>query len=111
MRKKKIQIPIYYGDLIIMQVKDWKKINKKYGYKLTKEYDGCVFKNELKSGYTQYIAAFIGKPKGEVIAHEVVHLVNQIYIDRLMSLDPNNDEPQAYLTGWFFKQIESFFNK
>ena len=111
MVRKKIEIPIYYGDLIIIQAKNWKEVNKKYGTKANKEFDAITFKNEKKSGYTEYVVAFINKPKGEVIAHEVTHLVNHIFIDRLMQLDAYNDEPQAYLTGFIFAQIEKFFNK
>jgi hypothetical protein len=42
------------------------------------------------------------------IAHEIVHLKNYIYQDIGIESDRFNDEPEAYLTGWLFKQIEIF---
>ena len=109
MIKKKVKIPIYYGDLIIIKCNDWKEVNKKYKKKKKKTFEAIVFKYDTKKGYTKYVAAFSKKPTGATIAHEVTHLVNHIFIDRVMQLDPYNDEPQAYLTGWFFEQIDNFF--
>lgn len=110
MRKKKIPIPIYFSDLVIMQVKDWDRINEKYGFKLDNSFAAMVFKTQSKKGYIKYVVAFTSKPKASIVSHECVHLVNQLFIDRMMTLDPHNDEPQAYLTGWFVDQIDNFFN-
>jgi hypothetical protein len=54
-----------------------------------------------------YAAAFTSD-WGANIAHEIVHIVNHIYLDCAMQLDRHNDEPQAYLTGWLFDEIEDF---
>lgn len=40
-----------------------------------------------------------------VLAHEIVHIVNIIFNARGLKLDSNNDEFQAYLTGWLFKHL------
>lgn len=113
MRKKKIPIPIpiYFSDLVIMQVKEWDKINEKHGFKLDNSFDAIAFKVQTKKGYIKYMVCFKSKPTASIISHECVHLVNQVFIDRMMTLDPHNDEPQAYLTGWFVDQIDNFFNK
>lgn len=108
MKTKKLSIPIFYGELIIVKYKDYKEVNKKFNQNISKRYDAVVFQDESVN-HTKLIAAFHGKPSNNVIAHECVHLVNHIFINNKMGLDPYNDEPQAYLTGWFFKQIENFF--
>jgi len=46
--------------------------------------------------------------EGTIIAQELVHLKNYIYQDKGIKLDRFNDEPEAYLTGWLFKQKETF---
>ena len=47
-------------------------------------------------------------PSNSLIAHESVHLVNHLFEDWGIKLDLDNDEPQAYLTGWFVEQIDKF---
>lgn len=110
MKIKKINIPIFYGELVIVKYKNFKDVNKKFKTNIQEHYEGVVFK-DTSVKHTKLVVAFDGKPSKDVIAHEVVHLVNHIYIDANMQLDPYNDEPQAYLTGWFYKQIIKFFKK
>lgn len=111
MKKKEIQIPIFFGSLLIIKAKNWDSVNKKYGVEMHKGYEACVFKHDHKDGRTRYVAAFVKKPQNKIIAHEATHLVNHVFIDRNMKLDEYNDEPQAYLMGWFFEQIENFFKE
>ena len=40
-----------------------------------------------------------------VLAHEIVHLINIIYRQKGIKLDTENDEWQAYLTSWLFKNL------
>jgi len=46
-----------------------------------------------------------------VVAHECVHVVNRVYIDRGIELDKHNDEPQAYLLSFFVEQIHRHVEK
>lgn len=108
MRKKVIPIPIYQSELVIIQDKNWKKVNKKYGLNASKRFGAFVFKTESKYGYVQYVACFDMNPSNKLIAHESVHLVNHLFEDWGIKLDLDNDEPQAYLTGWFVEQIDKF---
>jgi len=39
---------------------------------------------------------------------ECVHLVNAIFLDCGQQLDRENDEAQAYLTGFLFAEIDKF---
>lgn len=39
------------------------------------------------------------------LGHEVVHMVNGIFKSRGIKLSLDNDEPQAYLTGWVTQTV------
>jgi hypothetical protein len=45
----------------------------------------------------------------DTIAHEVVHVVNMVYTYSGVKHDPDNDEPQAYLTGYLVGEIHKAF--
>lgn len=114
MRKKIIKVPIYFGNLVMLQTNKFEKVNKNYNSDFIKEdndiYDAVVFKN-TKKHINQYIVVFRKNTNYAVIAHETVHLVNTIFKDHGVELDLDNDEPQAYLTGWIFNKIDKFLNK
>lgn len=105
MIKKTINIPIYHSKLTIIYDKDLSYVNEKYGTEPLTNYGGIAMRNPYRFGH--YIVSLTYK-NGSIIAHEVVHLVNYIFQDRGIELDRNNDEPQAYLTGWLFEQIDNF---
>ena len=107
MKIKTIKIPIYQCKLTIILDKDLSYVEKKYNTKSLKNY-GAVTMIKPNT-FSEYIVAF-EYSTGSIIAHEVVHLVNYIFQDRNVELDRFNDEPQAYLTGWLFKQIDDFLN-
>jgi hypothetical protein len=82
-------------------------IEKKYGLTSLDDYSAVTFK---KVGGLHYVVAFSDAEQLKDIAHEVVHLKNYIYSDCSIQLDRNNDEPEAYLTGWLFDEIYKFLN-
>ena len=103
MKEKTIDIPIYFGKLTIITTDSWSKVNLLYNTKIeSKLYDAVVF--EIKDN-DEYIVA-IKKVEWSIIAHEVVHLVNAIFLKCGVELDRHNDEPQAYLTGWIVNEID-----
>ena len=105
MKSKTIKIPIYFGLLTIIQVDDFDQVNSIYNTKIDDSlYDAVVFEPLNKD---EYVIA-IKKVEWSIIAHEVVHVVNAIFLKCGIKLDRHNDEPQAYLTGWIFKEIENF---
>lgn len=69
------------------------------------EFAAVTFNERDKEGVTQYFILFPKNPDHGVIAHEIVHTVNAIMLDRRIALDPINDEAQAYLTGWVIQQV------
>lgn len=108
MKSKTVDIPIYFGKLTIINTTNFEKINKKYHTKINKNlYDAVVFKSNKNNEYI----VVLKKIDWSVIAHEVVHLVNNIFIDTGIQLDRINDEPQAYLTGWIFTEIIEFLKE
>lgn len=111
MRIKKIDIPIYYGSLIIVVSDKYPDVAKKFG--LSEDVDrfgAFVWTRQDSSGITEFLICIDEEVENHLIAHETVHLVNAIFEDKGIQLDRSNDEPQAYLTGWVFKQIEDFVN-
>jgi hypothetical protein len=110
MKTKKVtyKIPLYYGELVILQGKNNKSFPKKYDLSGTKGYAACTFKDHKKDGSTRYVVIFFGKTDISTIAHEALHVVNQIFDDRLIYPDLKNDEPQAYLIGWVVSKCYNF---
>lgn len=98
-----IPIPIYFGKLTIIIVSDWMELDMIHKIKVDENlYDAVVF--EIKNN-DEYLVA-IKKVEWSIIAHEVVHIVNAIFLKCGVELDRRNDEPQAYLTGWIINEID-----
>jgi hypothetical protein len=108
MKEITIDIPIYQCKLTIVLDKDLSYIENKYGTKSLSDYGAVTMR--VPNKFSEYVMAF-EYSEGTIIAHEIVHLKNYIYQDAGIELDRFNDEPEAYLTGWLFKQIETFLNK
>lgn len=107
MHKTKINIPIYFGYLIIIFTKDVTKVDKKYDLGLEDNYYPAFVKGKRnKEGISQYYMVFDVKHiDHETITHEVTHCANWIFHDRKITLDFLNDEPYAYLVGWITDKV------
>jgi hypothetical protein len=108
MKKKTIQIPIYNVKLTVFFDKDLSYIEKTYRTVSLSNYGAITMKSPFN--FYHYIVAFTHVEEG-IIAHEVVHLVNYIFKDKGLKLDVDNDEAQAYLTGWLYDKIKQIINK
>lgn len=108
MIKKIINIPIYQCKLTIILDKDLQYVTKKYKTIDLSNYGAVTMR--VPNKHSEYLVAFEYSERS-IIAHEVTHLVNYIFKDKCIELDIDNDEPQAYLTGWLFKKIDNFLNK
>lgn len=110
---RKIKISIYSGNLHLIFAddleKDYKFINKRYP-KLKLNKKGLQFYAITSVINNNYIVVFNMNsfPKKstnveivETIAHESIHLFS--FLSKRIGLYPDvdNDEAQAYLTGWF----------
>lgn len=109
MKYRKIEIPIFSSYLLIYETTSWNVINETYCTDFDDGTYSVVFPYTDENHFVQYVVAFKEKPTNAIIAHEVVHLVNLLFKTVGAKLDVNNDEVQAYLTEWFFTQIENLF--
>jgi hypothetical protein len=109
MKKIIINIPIYCCKVTVIVCKDLSLVAKKYN--LTEDvtdFGSFTFKDE--SSYRHYVMVLQDDWRSNVV-HELVHVVNHIYLDCAMQLDRHNDEPQAYLMGWLFDKIDNFLKQ
>jgi len=109
MKTTKFQIPIYSASVTLYLDKDLKHIEQKYKTSCLDDF-GAVTLRSPKNPYKDYIIAF-EYTDGSIIAHEIVHLINYLFLDVGVELDRVNDETQAYLTGFLFEKIEEFLSK
>lgn len=99
--RKRIKIPLYFQNLVIIQTDDFKQIEEAYnldkapcGYDaITFEYGGDI------------VVVFNSKVTPSIIAHETVHIVSFIFHNIGAKKDIYNDEPEAYLYGYIVEQI------
>jgi hypothetical protein len=108
MDTKKIRIPIYFGKLVIVRVKKISEVSEKYQLGNTDSYASITFEKKSKKHNPRYYIVLQKNTPTSVIVHEVIHLVNYIFKNNGIELDRYNDEPQAYLAGWLFSQIQKF---
>ncbi len=112
LNKKEINIPIYFGKLIIFNVEKMSDLNEKFNFNADDSWDSYCFKKLLDDYTMTYcIAINVNNISFSIVAHEVVHLVNYIFEHVGVQLDLHNDEAQAYFTGWVFEQIENFIKE
>jgi hypothetical protein len=110
MKSKTINIPIYECGLTIILTDDLNEVVKKY--KLEGNWDNfgaLTFGDKLK--HRHYVVAFTDASHLSNIAHEIVHIKNYIFHGINAKIDIDNDEPEAYLTGWLFDKIYDFLTK
>jgi|ERR1035437_6428587 hypothetical protein len=107
MKIKKLNIPIYQCEVTIILDKDLSYVTNKYKTIDLSNYGAVTMR--VPNTHSKYIIAF-EYTEGSIIAHEIVHLVNYIFEDKNIILDTKNDETQAYLTGWLFREINKILN-
>jgi hypothetical protein len=109
-RTKTIDIPIYFGYFRIIVADDFSDVHLGGATHLkdVKYYSAFVFTDYTPKDIQRFTIVVKPKTTHSIIAHEVVHLVNSLFVGRGITLDAHNDEPQAYLTGWFTKEIYKF---
>ena len=107
LKQKTINIPIYECDLTIIFTKDLSEVAKKYKLEGNwGQFGALTF--EDKSKHRHYVVVFTDRNHLSNIAHEIVHIKNYIFLGIGAKIDLHNDEPEAYLTGWLFDQINNF---
>lgn len=108
MKAKKINIPIFRGTLTLIKDKNFKKVNKKYNLNISENYGAVSFqKNE--NGF-EYFVCFIDTNKS-LLMHEAIHICNYVFKNIGVRLDLENDEVQAYFTGWIVDEMIKFLKE
>jgi len=115
MKRIKSHLPIYGGQLLIIVAKNFTKAKKKYKVKLPRSFDVedtvafvCSGWHKDKFSYVIFVKPNASK---STIAHECVHLTNEVYLHIHSPLKRNNDEHQAYITGYFVEQVHKALKK
>ena len=103
---KQIKIPIYFGDLVLIQDIPLDEIRKKHNIEGI-SCDAIAWHEVDKAGVTGYMMAF-KKCKPSIIAHEADHIANRIMVDRNIPVSFENEETHAYLVGWVVEQCHKF---
>ena len=107
MKTRKIKIPLYFENLIVHKINSFEEINAIYkGMDIPLERYSAIVFNDNKGN----IVLAIEEVNYGIIAHEIVHIVNSIFKRTGMKLDVDNDEAQAYLTGYLMKEIDKFLS-
>lgn len=104
--RRKIKIPIYNFIIDFTVFDEWKEITKWYdntedereGFVLTDIYHPNIIKMFTNSGYRNNIV------------HEIIHIKNQIFSIIGQKVDTDNDEAEAYLVEYLYKELIKVFD-
>lgn len=113
MISKKIKIPIYEGLLYIQISNNRSEECLKLGITIPEEYNnnlGLAISSDETFIYVISITEDAVNMH-DIIAHECLHICNDIFKHRYIKPDLDNDEPQAYLLGWLVNQVYRYIEK
>ena len=103
---KKFRVPIYGAEVRIYRdnSKALAAIDKSATDDLVLKYVAFCGKNE--SYFYSYVLYLPEDVPDDIVVHECVHLCNFILNDFGVLLDPDNDEPMAYLIQYLFNEVK-----
>ena len=113
--KKAVNIPIYYGNFVIIFSNDSEKAKKIVNY----HGDLCdfafTFHNFSYNGKEAIAVLFNFWTEQPVtlgtIIHEVNHAGNRLMASRNIMPDYDNDESESYVKAWMAEEIEKFMKQ
>jgi len=114
MKKKRIKIPIYGGELIVYILsnkKGIKKVAKRHKLGSTFGVYGMFFYEQDKNGSMKYYIVLPDDTPSWLIAHECIHFKNEVFKHLYIKNDQTNDEPEAYFITWAVKQCQEVLTK
>lgn len=97
-------IPIFLGTLFLWVTEDFGSILNEYG--ISENYndrDGVSFGRHSRG--IEYHIMLHPDADDSVLVHEIVHTCNAIMKECHIKNDVDNDETQAYLTAWLYKEL------
>ena len=111
------KVPIYRGYWGIVITDERKTLRHKRGTKISKGNE--VYAHTHYGEYKEYgCILFIFNPNNsftklghDSISHEIIHGVDMVFELKDMKWDLVDDEPAAYLAGYFAKHIYKFFKE
>lgn len=106
MFKRKLNIPIFDLTLNVIIADSIEEYANKYNIEFsTTHAEAIAFIHN-----SQFNVLFVSTDI-DIIAHEAIHIKNMIFDHVHMKLDTDNDEFEAYFTGWLVKQIHGIINR
>lgn len=109
MKIKTIDIPIFYGKLTFIKSKNYKRTNKRYEINIPSRFGAVTFRNEKAKGF-ECVVSFVDS-NISLLAHEAVHVCGFILENIGAKKDIDNDEFEAYITGWVVDEMLNFLNE
>lgn len=114
--EKKIKIPIYQGDFYIINTNDTAELNRRHDLIIDEIFAHSFLSTPLIDGIyleTYYAIFDFSRPDGckpeiDDLAHEAFHLTGMVMNQKDIKYDPDNDEPFAYLVGWFMRELVEY---
>lgn len=109
--KKTIKIPIYNYTVYVNIFDDWNEVTKSYasaGGNVDDEREGFILTSRLNP---TKIKLFVNAKCESCISHELIHIKNEIFNGIGYKVDTDNDEPEAYLMKFLWKNISKVFRK
>ena len=104
---KKVKIPIYFGEIVVIQKNKLSNIPKKWGIDFDFHgYAATCYAKNTKSGCLRIVIAFTKPTTPEIIAHEAYHAVSYLFSHNGIKHDTNNDEQGAFILGWIVNQCD-----
>ncbi len=101
-KTKKLKDTFFPISVFLVLTDDWVEFNKRF--KTDKDNNTAAYVYEANNGI---VVAFHQRYfKHKHITHEATHVVNFIFKFLGIKLDIDNDEVQAYLTEYYYEQID-----
>lgn len=105
--EKNIHIPIYDFKVEICVFSDIKEAKEKYPEYIEDEISACTLEYRGCSK-CKLIIPCNDYPS---VVHELEHVKNLVWKTKGYTPQNNNDEPDAYLIGWLFGQVDKVIKK
>lgn len=114
MKVTTIELPIYNLEIVII-INGWEEANKRFKLGFTeRDYQACawtIYGEKVQTDDEIYVLLRDGYLDYSTILHEQLHIMSGLCELRNIKMDPNNDEPLAYLQGYIGSKIFEFRDK
>lgn len=104
-RKIEIGVPLYQQTIVVIVTNNFNKTLKELDipYNFDTNLYGALTYTDTPDSIYLFVNEFGNTIS--LLAHEAVHIVNEIFKRVRIVPDLDNDEPQAYLMGWLMGEL------